>query len=180
MLDCAFDIGGTGLVGQQGDFLQRARFGLLTLKLVEDIFAVEQGFGQQARFAIERIAASDSDIAQGQHRIVTVEALEHRQYGANHLAPAAVTQLAVLASADQQHAFGLEVRQALQQQGLAQLAGQVAALEHRTQGTPAGFVDCLGAGAEFTAFSNWQDQCGGFQGCSGYAFYNQFHVRFPE
>ncbi|MNJ58280.1 hypothetical protein D3C77_539080 [compost metagenome] len=46
VLDRARDVGGTGLVGQQGDFLQRARLGLLTLELVENVFTVEQGFSQ--------------------------------------------------------------------------------------------------------------------------------------
>ncbi|MNH41991.1 hypothetical protein D3C79_1035930 [compost metagenome] len=48
VLDGALDVGGTGLVGQQGDFLQGAGFGLLAFELVEDVFTVEQGFGQQA------------------------------------------------------------------------------------------------------------------------------------
>ncbi|MNP04764.1 hypothetical protein D3C76_966900 [compost metagenome] len=180
VLDGALDVGGTGLVGQQGDFLQGAGFGLLAFELVEDVFTVEQGFGQQARLAIKGIAAADGDIVQRQYRVAAVEALEHCQHAGNHFAPAAIAQFAVFAGADQQHALGLEVGQALQQQGLARLAGQVATLEHGTDGTAAGFVYGLGAGAEFAAFRDCEHQRGGFQGCSGYAFYNQFHVRFPE
>jgi len=68
----------------------------------------------------------------------------------------------------------------LQQQGLSGLAGQVAALEQGGQGAIAGFIDRFGAGAQLAAFADTDDQRGGFQGCCGYAFYNQFHVRFPE
>ena len=71
-------------------------------------------------------------------------------------------------------------REVLQEQGLARLAGQVATLEHGTDGAFAGLVDGLGHGAELAVFTYREDQGGGFYGCSSYAFYNQFHVRIPE
>ncbi|MNZ28979.1 hypothetical protein D3C78_462230 [compost metagenome] len=180
VLDRALNVTGAGLGAEQGDLLQGARFGLLALELVENVLAIEQGFGKQAGLAIEGIAAGDGDVVQGQCRIAAVQAFEHCQHAGNDLAPAAITQFGILAGTDQQYALGLEVGQAVQQQGLADLAGQIAALEHAGQGTAGGFVDGFGNGAEFAAFCHGQYQGGGFQGCCGYAFYNQFHVRFPE
>ncbi len=180
VFDRTLDFGLAGLVGQQGDLFQGARLGLLALETVEDVFAVEQGFGQQAVFTVMGVAVVDRHIVQGQHCIGTVQALEYAGHAGNQLAPGAVAQGFILATAYQQHALGLQARKVLQQQGLARLAGQVAALEHGANGTLAGQVDSLGHSTELAVFTYRNDQCGGFYGCSSYAFYNQFHVRIPE
>ncbi|MNS46143.1 hypothetical protein D3C72_786280 [compost metagenome] len=180
MLDGTLDLGLAGLVGQQGDLLQGARLGLLALEAIEHVFAVEQCFGQQAVLAIVGIAVADRDVVQGQYCVSAVQALEHAGDAGDQFAPGAVAQGFVLAAAYQQHALGLQAREVLQEQGLARLAGQVATLEHGTDGAFAGLVDGLGHGAELAVFTYREDQGGGFYGCSSYAFYNQFHVRIPE
>ncbi len=180
MLDGALGLGLTSLGGEQGDFLQGARFGLLALVAVEHVVAVEQGLGQQAVLAVVAIAAGDGDVVQGQHGVAATQALEHAGDAGHQLAPGAVAEGFVLAAADQQHALGLQARQAVQQQGLARLAGQVAALEQRADGAFGGLVDGLGGGAELAAFTHRHDQGCGLDGYSGYAFYNQFHVWGPR
>ncbi|MNY09123.1 hypothetical protein D3C86_1420160 [compost metagenome] len=57
-----------GLDGQQGDFLQGAGFGFLALELVELVFAVDQGFGQQTSLAVA-VAAFHHDFVQGQYGV---------------------------------------------------------------------------------------------------------------
>ena len=180
VLDGALDLGLAGFVGQQGDFFQGAWLDLLALEAVEHVLAVQQGFGQQAVFAVVCIAVVDRDIVQGQHCIGAIQALEHAGHASDQFAPGAVAQGFVLAAAYQQHALGFQALQVLQQQGLAWLASQVAALEHSADGTLAGQVDSLGNSAELAVFTYRNDQGGGFYGCSSYAFYNQFHVRVPE
>ncbi|MNP11726.1 hypothetical protein D3C76_1039270 [compost metagenome] len=168
-----------GLDGHQGDFLQGAWLGFLALELVELVFAVHQGFGQQAGLAIA-VAALDHDFIQGQHCIAATQALERVEDAGDDLAERAVTQFFILAHADQQYAFGFQVRQAVQQQALANLAGQVAALEHCTDGAGAEFVELFGHSAELAAFADGNHQRGGLQRLRVDAFYNQFHVRVPE
>ncbi|MNG08599.1 hypothetical protein D3C84_919710 [compost metagenome] len=68
----------------------------------------------------------------------------------------------------------------MQQQALANLAGQVAALEHCADRAAAQFVELFGNGAELAAFADGDYQGGGFQRFWVNAFYNQFHVRVPE
>lgn len=125
------------------------------------------------------IATGDGDVVQGQHGIAATQALEHAGDAGHQFAPGAVAEGFVLAAADQQHALGLQARQAVQQQGLARLAGQVATLEQRADGAFGGLVDGLGGGAELAAFTYGYDQGCGLDGYSGYAFYNQFHVWGP-
>ncbi|MNZ31424.1 hypothetical protein D3C78_487230 [compost metagenome] len=172
--------GQAGLVGQQGDLFQRAWLGFLALETVEHVFAIKQGFGQQAVFAVVGITVADGDVVQCQYRVAAVEAFQHAGNAGDQFAPGAVTEGFVLAAAHQQYALGLEARQVLQQQRLAWLAGQVATLEQGTDGTVGGQVDSFGNGAELAPFADRYDQGGGFYGCSSYAFYNQFHVRVPE
>ncbi|MNP12426.1 hypothetical protein D3C76_1046570 [compost metagenome] len=168
-----------GLDGQQGDFLQGAGFGFLALELVEAVLAVHQGFGQQAGLAIT-VAAFDDHFIQGQHRIAAAQAFEGIEDAGDDLAERAVTQFVVLANANQQHTLGLEVRQAVQQQALADLAGQVAALEHSADCAAAQFVELSGNTAELAAFADGDHESGGLQRFGVDAFYNQFHVRVPE
>ncbi|MCY1422390.1 hypothetical protein D9M71_380670 [compost metagenome] len=59
MLDRTLDFGLAGFVGQQGDLFQRTRLGFLAFETVEHIFAVQQGFGQQAVFAVMGVAVAD-------------------------------------------------------------------------------------------------------------------------
>jgi hypothetical protein len=68
----------------------------------------------------------------------------------------------------------------VQQQALADFAGQIAALEYRADGSAAQFVELFGNGAELAAFADGDHQSGGFQRFWANAFYNQFHVRVPE
>ncbi|MNN73051.1 hypothetical protein D3C81_1891380 [compost metagenome] len=68
----------------------------------------------------------------------------------------------------------------MQQQALANLAGQVAALEYGADRATAQFIELFGHGAELAAFADGNHQRGGLQRFRVYAFYNQFHVRFPE
>ncbi|MNI07320.1 hypothetical protein D3C73_603270 [compost metagenome] len=168
-----------GLDGQQGDFLQGAGFGFLALELLEAVLAVHQGFGQQAGLAIA-VAALDHDFVEGQYRVAAAQALQGVEDAGNDFAERAVTQFVVLASAHQQHTLGLEVRQAVQQQALANLAGQVAALEHCADRAAAQFVELSGNGAELAAFADGDHESGGLQRFRVDAFYNQFHVRVPE
>ncbi|MNZ36220.1 hypothetical protein D3C78_536340 [compost metagenome] len=168
-----------GLDGQQGDFLQGAGFGFLALELLEAVLAVHQGFGQQAGLAIA-VAALDHDFVEGQYRVAAAQALQGVEDAGNDFAERAVTQFVVLASAHQQHTLGLEVRQAVQQQALANLAGQVAALEHCADRAAAQFVELSGNGAELAAFADGDHESGGLQRFGVDAFYNQFHVRVPE
>ncbi|RMP15318.1 hypothetical protein ALQ29_03310 [Pseudomonas marginalis pv. marginalis] len=67
----------------------------------------------------------------------------------------------------------------MQQQALADFAGQVAALEHRADGAAAEFVELLGGNAELAAFADGDHEGGGFQRFGANAFYNQFHFRVP-
>ncbi|MNP63392.1 hypothetical protein D3C76_1587790 [compost metagenome] len=68
----------------------------------------------------------------------------------------------------------------MQQQALADLAGQVTALEHGADGAAAQGVELGGDHAELAVFTDGDYQCGGFQRFWADAFYNQFHVRIPE
>lgn len=68
----------------------------------------------------------------------------------------------------------------MQQQALADFAGQVAALEHCADSATAQFVELFGNGAELAAFADGDYQRGGLQRFRANAFYNQFHVRVPE
>ncbi len=79
-------------------------------------------------------------------------------------------------SPSQQHAFGFQVWQALQQQALADLAGEIAALEDGSNGTATQFVDLLRDSAELATFADGDYQGGGLQRFRANAFYNQFHV----
>ena len=130
--------------------------------------------------AVVALAVADGDVVQGQYRVAAVEAFEYPGHAVDQLAPGTVTQRFVFATADQQYTLCLKARQALQQQGLARFAGQVAALEYRADGTLGGLVDGLGHRAKLAIFTDCNDQGGGFYRCSSYAFYNQFHVRVPE
>ena len=169
----ALDIGQFGLVDDQGDLLQRLRLGLLALELVEQIAAIGQGLHQQAGLAVG-IAALDLEFAECQHRVATAEVLQYAMGGCNQFAELAVGEFA-LAAAEQQHALGLEARQAVQQQGLALLAGDVAALEHGRDGAAAGIIQRLGGGAELAALAEGDDQGGGLQGFRAGAFDEEFH-----
>ncbi|MNL33875.1 hypothetical protein D3C87_1558090 [compost metagenome] len=68
----------------------------------------------------------------------------------------------------------------MQQQALADFAGQVAALQDGADGATAQFVELFGDGAELAAFADGNHQRGGLQRFRVNAFYNQFHVRVPE
>ncbi|MCY1404574.1 hypothetical protein D9M71_197860 [compost metagenome] len=114
VLDGALDVGLVGLGRQQGDLFQGAGVGLLALETLERVFAVQQRFGQQARLAVG-FATLDRQFVERKHGIAATQALEYVQYRGGQLAPGAITQFAVLTGADQQHAFGLEVGQAVQQ-----------------------------------------------------------------
>ncbi|SVJ65650.1 Uncharacterised protein [Klebsiella pneumoniae] len=178
-LAALLDGGAVGLVGEQGQLLQFQRLGFLALVAIEHVQAIGQGFHQQTRLRVG-IAAFHREIAEGQRGIGAGQALEGRQHGGGQLAVLAVAQFALLAGADQQHALGLEIGQALQEQGLADLAGQVATLEHCADGAAGGVVDRLGAGAELAAFAYGEHQGGGFQGFRAYAFNKEFHGRGPQ
>ena len=67
----------------------------------------------------------------------------------------------------------------MQQQALADFAGQVAALEHGADGAPAQFVELFGGDAELAAFADGDHEGGGFQRFGANAFYNQFHFSGP-
>ncbi|MNN41122.1 hypothetical protein D3C81_1552220 [compost metagenome] len=179
MFDRALDVRLIGLGRQQGDLFQGAGVGLLALETIERVFTVHQGFGQQARLVIG-FATLDRQFIERQHRIAATQAFEYVQYRGGQLAPGAITQFVVLAGTDQQHAFGLEVGQAVQQQGLAGLAGEVAALEYGTDRTAAELIECAGRVTQFATFADRDHQSGGFQRFCSYAFYNQFHFRIPE
>ncbi|MCY1555159.1 hypothetical protein D9M68_917930 [compost metagenome] len=61
------------------------------------------------------------------------------------------------------------------QQGLADLAGQVAALEQGADRTGAGAINCFRRFTELAAFADGNHQGGGFQGFWAGAFDNKFH-----
>ncbi|MCY1286473.1 hypothetical protein D9M70_354480 [compost metagenome] len=175
----ALDLGLVGLVHQQGDFLQGLGLGLLALETIELVGAVGQGLHHQAGFPIG-VAAFDRQLAQGQEGIATAEVLQHAAHGGDRFAELAVRELALLAAAHQQHALGLEVGEAVQEQGLADLAGQVATLEQGGNGAAGGVVDGLGGFAEFAPFADRDDQGGGFQGFQTGAFDEEFHDMCPQ
>lgn len=174
---CTFGL--SCLDGQQGDFLQGARFGFLALELVESVFAVHQGFRQQTGFAVA-VAVFNNNFIQRQHGVAAVQAFQGIEDAGNDFAERTVAQFFILARADQQHALGFEVRQAVQQQALTDFAGQIATLEHSADRATAQLVDLFGGDAEFAAFTDGNHQGGGFQRFWANAFYNQFHVRIPE
>ena len=134
--------------------------------------------GQQAGLAVA-VTALDHDFIECQRRVAAAQALEGGENAADDLAERAVAEFGVLAHAHQQYALGLQVRQALQQQALADLAGQVAALEDRADGAAAQFVELFGRNAELAAFADSDHEGGGFQRFGANAFYNQFHFRVP-
>ncbi|MCY1214593.1 hypothetical protein D9M71_480840 [compost metagenome] len=169
MQAATFDLGLVGLLHQQGDFLEGLGIGLLALEAVEDVGSVGQGFHHQASLAIG-IAAFHSELGQGQGRIAAAEAFQYAVGCGDHFAELAVRELALLATAHQQHAFGLEVGEAVQEQGLAHLAGQVAALEQGADGTASCSVHGLSGCAELASFADGDDQRGGFQGFQTGAF----------
>ncbi|MNQ94450.1 hypothetical protein D3C85_1099680 [compost metagenome] len=175
----AFHFGLGGLDGQQGDFFQGAGGGLLALELLEAVLAVYQGFGQQTGLAVA-VTTFDDHFVQCQCGFAAAQALEGVQHAGDDFAERSVTQFGILAHAHQQHAFGLEIRQAVQQQALAYFAGQVATLENGADGAASEVVDLLGNVAEFAVFADGDHQSGGFQRFWANAFYNQFHVRVPE
>ncbi|KAF1028934.1 MAG: hypothetical protein GAK37_02002 [Pseudomonas sp.] len=174
----AFHFSLGGFDRQQGDFLKGAGLGLLALELVENVAAVHQGFGQQAGLAVA-VATFDHDLVQCQGSVGAAQAFKGAQDGADDLAERTVAQFGVFAHADQQHALGLEVGQALQQQALADFAGQVAALEHGRDGAAAQFIQLPGGNAQLAAFADSDHEGGGFQRFGANAFYNQFHFRVP-
>ncbi|MNQ60246.1 hypothetical protein D3C85_745200 [compost metagenome] len=69
----------------------------------------------------------------------------------------------------------------MREQGLAKLAGEVAALEQGADRTGAGVINCFRRFTELVAFADGNDQGGGFQGFRTSAFDNKFHgVVFPR
>ncbi|MCY1433089.1 hypothetical protein D9M71_491100 [compost metagenome] len=172
----ALGLGDVGFLDQQGDLLQRRGVGLLALEAVEHVAAVGQYFHQQAGARVQ-IAALDHQLAEGQRGVAAAEGLEHGEGGGNYLAVVAVGEFTLLAAADQQHALGLDPRQVVQQQGLARLAGQVAALEQGAQGALAGGIDGASGGAELAAFADGEHQSGGFQGFRTSALDEELHGR---
>ncbi|MNQ77166.1 hypothetical protein D3C85_920250 [compost metagenome] len=175
----ALDLGLVGFFHQQSDLLQGLGFGLLALEAIELVGAIGQGLDHQAGLSIG-IAAFDRQFAQGQGGVAAAKVLQRAAHGADHFAELAVRELALLAAAHQQHALGLEVGEAVQEQGLADLAGQVATLEQGGDGAAGGGVDGLGGFAEFAPFADRDDQGGGFQGFQTGAFDEEFHDMCPQ
>ncbi|MNN29047.1 hypothetical protein D3C81_1426350 [compost metagenome] len=172
----ALGFGDLGFLDQQGDLLQRRGVGLLALEAVEHVAAVGQHFHQQAGARVQ-VAALHHQFAEGECGVAAAQGLEHGEGGGNYLAVVAVGEFALLAAADQQHAFGLDPWQVVQEQGLARLAGQVAALEQDAQGALAGRVDGTGGGAELAALADGEHQGGGFQGFRTGALDEKLHGR---
>ncbi|MNK79494.1 hypothetical protein D3C87_991620 [compost metagenome] len=175
----ALHFGLSSLDGQQGDFLQGARFGFLALELVEGVFAIHQGFCQQTGFAVA-VAVFDNDFIQCQHGVAAAQTFQGVKDAGNDFTEWTVAQFLILAHADQQHALGFQVRQAVQQQALTDFTSQIATLEDGADRATAQFVDLFGGDTEFAAFADGNHQGGGFQRFWANAFYNQFHVRIPE
>ncbi|MCY1432726.1 hypothetical protein D9M71_487330 [compost metagenome] len=121
------------------------------------------------------VAAFHGQFAKRQHGIGAAQILQAAEYRGNQFAVLAVRQFTFLSGSDQQDALRLQAGYALQQQGLADLAGQVAALEQRRDGAAAGSIHRLGGRAQLAAFADGDDQGGGFQGFRTYAFYKEFH-----
>ena len=175
MLGGALDVGLAGRVGEQDQFVQFARLGLFALETVEYVAAVHQAFHGQAGAGIG-IAVLDQQVVEGQSRIATAQFLEHAEHGADQFAELLGAQRVFLAATDQQDAFGLEVRHIVQQQGLAQFAGQIAALEYCNQRAAAGGIHRLGLNAQGAAFADNQHQSGGFHSCRSGGFDKEFHA----
>ncbi len=163
-----------GLVAEQGDPAQRAGIGLLALEPIEYVLSTGEDFHQGAGAGIG-IASLDLHILQGEGRIAATEVLQGACHRRDHLAPLAVVQFVRLAGADQQHAFGLDAGQLLEQQSLARLALQVAALEYRCNRACAGCIDALRGGSQDKVFADGQNQGGHFDDRRFRILYNKFH-----
>ena len=111
--DRLFNLRLVGLVAEQGDLAEFGGVVLFALELLEQVLTVDQHFDQHAGPRIG-VTVFDLHILHGEGRIATAKTLDDAERSARRLAPLARIELARLAGADEQDAFGFEAWHAVQ------------------------------------------------------------------